>query len=454
MNVPYFAAEDRLMALAAEYDGSWNAQIGFEYRSFSHRSSSQALLAVDAGSPFRAQFRDQVLPQVSREQPQVVGLCIASVFQLIPSLQLCKALREGGYPGFIVLGGNTVSRLAQEMAIDPVFDLVDGLVTFQGEQPLLELCQVISSGGSLSRVPQLVWRDRGQIRQNPAGGGFDPGLAPTPDYTSLPVGRYWGENYLNLVAARGCYYGKCSFCAIPYGWGNGGFAGVRSPEAVCGDMLELRERHGINRFKFVDEALAPAFMRALAERILAEGLQVEWEGYVRLESAWYDDAFVDLVSRAGFRKGYFGLELLPSGGRDLLNKSDRPCPDALIKTCSSSGVKIHFFCMFGFPGTGEEEAWATVEYLLDNQDAVDTADLFPWTYAKHTQVAGAEPIVGSNNDWALELPHRPLRPGCLSSQAVAELASCCEDLIWREVPRFLHPTYRLVSPWSESLGLT
>jgi hypothetical protein len=446
MNEAYFAAEDRLMSLAAAFGAEWNAQTGFEYLGSPQTSSRRALEASGRTTPFDALF-NSVADEVQHQQPDVVGFCLAATYQIVPVLQLCSRIRKAGFAGVIVLGGNTVSRLSQEMSIPALFDLVDGLITFQGELPLLRLCQAIEAGHSFETVPGLIWREGDNIRQNSLIENLDPNQTPPPDYRDLPVGKYWGENYLNLVAARGCYYGKCSFCAIPYGWGHGGYSGTRSVHRVYEDMLVLMDRHGINRFKFVDEALSPKFMRSLASLIVDSGLVVEWEGYTRLEPAWYDFEFVELLGRAGFRKGYFGLELLPSSGRNRLNKHDRAKPETLLETCQAGDVRAHLFCMFGYPGTGEEDAKRTVDFVLNNRDLIDTADIFPWTYAKHTSVLGAQPIFDPNCDWSLEFEHTSLGSDTLPSAQVVELASRYEEILWAEAPRLLHPTYRLFSPW-------
>ena len=452
MNEPYFSVEDRLMNVAGRYGAQWNAQFGFEYEESPQNSSRLAFAAIDRTSPFDTLF-DEVVGDISRQQAAVIGFCLASTCQIIPTLQLCTRIRESGFPGFIVLGGNTVSRLSREMAIPAMFDLVDALVTFQGELPLFRLCQAIERGDSLDSVPQLIWRDGDDIRWNTHNENLDPDSVPTPDYRGLPVGQYWGENYVNLVAARGCYYGKCNFCAIPYGWGNGGYSGARSVDRVYEDILVLMERHDINRFKFVDEALSPKFIRALASRILRDGVNVEWEGYTRLEPAWHDPAFMEIVGKAGFRKGYFGLELLPSSKRNALNKRDCARPKLLLDACRAGGVKAHLFCMFGYPGTGEEDAKRTVEFLLENRELIDTADIFPWTYAKHTSVPKVQPTLDPDRDWSLEFNHVGTDPDVLSSAEVTELASRYEEILWDEAPRLLHPTYRFISPWSESKGV-
>jgi radical SAM superfamily enzyme YgiQ (UPF0313 family) len=449
MNTPYFAAEDKLEAIAARYAGEWNAQLGFWYKGSPERSSRKALSVVTNESPFDNLYNSKVIPELLKEEPDLVGLSIASVYQIIPALQLCRLLRLSSYSGFILLGGNTISRLQQEMAFPEIFKFVDGLMVFEGEEPLLQLCQTLELRQPLDRVPQLIWRDAtGKIRQNSNQiDALDLNTVPPPDYRGLSVGQYWGKNYLNIVAARGCYYGKCNFCAIPYGWGHNGFAGMRSPEATYRDMLTLMKRHGINRFKFVDEALSPGFMRVLAERIINDDVDLEWEGYVRFEPHWYEEDFVNLIARAGFRKGYFGLEVIPSKRRPSLNKKDRPKPEELLTRCSSSGINVHLFCMFGFPGTGEREAAETVEFLLAHQDEIDTADIFPWTYAKHTNVPGVIATKKKQDDWSLEFTHSSKYKNILSSDKVIEMSSQYEELLWKEVPRFLHPTYRLVSPW-------
>ncbi len=446
LNDPYFRVEDRLMKSGARHGGTWNAQIGFEYDDRPQDCRTAAFAAVNRSSPYDAAL-GAFLAEMSAFSPRVIGLSISATQQILPSLQLCRRLRDEGYRGLIVWGGNTVSRLVGELACPELFDFVDGLVVFQGEEPMLALCRAVRDGEGLETVPNLVWRDGDTLRTNtpPATANLD--QTPCPDFGDLPVGHYAGVNYLTIVAARGCYYGKCSFCAIPYGWGQGGYAGARSPGHVVQDVARLSEKHGIRRFKFVDEALSPSFMRAFSKGLLAEGVNVEWEGYTRLEKAWNDSSFVELVAAAGFRKGYFGLELAPSAGRSVLQKNDAADPVDLLRLCADHGVRAHLFCMFGYPGSGAEDAWATTEFLLRHQSWIDTADIFPWTLAKHTHAPGVRAIDGSERNWALEFDHVPTTTEVLSSAEIRELATECEELVWSEVPRLLHPTYRLISPW-------
>lgn len=446
LNTPYFTLEDSLQAAAAPHGGDWNAQLGFSYADCPERSSTQALEACGRGSPYQVAF-DVFLRTLADEQPDLVGFSIAATQQLVPTLQLCSLMRAAGFEGAVVLGGNTVSRLAAELAPSRVWDVVDFLITFQGEGPLVALCRALRDSSDLEAVPNLIRREGRHVRTSASAAAMSPNRLPCPDYDDLPVGSYAGRNFLNIVAARGCYYGKCSFCAIPYGWGDGGYGGARSAQLVVEDMKRLAARYGLIRFKFVDEALSPSFMRALSRLILAESLPFEWEGYTRLELAWMDPDFVRLVSSAGFRKGYFGLEVLGSAARDALNKRDPADPDRLLRLCADNDVRAHLFCMYGYPGTSEDDARRTTDYVLENAGRIDTADIFPWTLAKHTSAPGVAPVADPDEDWRLEFEHLAVEPGVLSSSEIRRIAASCEDLVWNSAPRLLHPTYRMVSPW-------
>jgi hypothetical protein len=447
LNEPYFRAEDNLNDHASIFHGSWNIQLGFVYKGFSFESSEDVLSASDYPSPFDTVFNRRIQEISQCQDYSLVGITFASNYQLIPGLRFCKLLRESGFSGKIVIGGNIITRLKTELSGSFIFDLVDFIIVNQGESPLLSLVRKLESEGSdFGSVPQLIWRDsKGSVRENQAEAKFNPNSGSAPDYTGLDLAQYWGTPQLNVVAARGCYWGRCNFCSIPYGWGNSGFAGTRSPRHLVEDIRLLIERHRIRRFKFVDEALTPRFMVEFSRELEAKGIRIEWEGYTRLDACWSDGDFVKTVAAAGFRKGYFGLELVSS--RSALNKNDFSPPGTLLDLCGRYGILVHLFFMFGFPGTGSFEAKESFSFIERNAESIDTFDIFPWTYAKHTKVTGASILSDAKKDWALEFRHQPEIENCLGPDEIQNLASHFEELAWDLFPRKLHPTYRMYSPW-------
>ena len=450
LDAVYFRAEDRLMNEARRFHGEWNFQIGFEFKGLSFSSSKDIRDSLDTKSPFTEYFVRYVLPRIDHEDPGLIGLSISSSQQMIPALQLCWLLRKFGYDGLIILGGNIISRLRQEIPkLQWLFDLVDGFIVFQGELPLIALAGAHCRGKKFLDVPNLIWRNGGIVNENAIMESPDPNIFPTPDFGDLPVGQYCGMNYLPVLAARGCYYGKCSFCAIPYGYGERGFGGVRDTLMVLKDIRTLERTYNFHRFKFMDEAVPPYVLRKLSASILKDKIRLEWEAFVRLERDWLDVMFVNKLGQSGFRKGSFGLEIYPSRGRNRLGKNDNANEILqLLKICYDAGIKVHLFCMFGFPGTGRPEAEKTTEFILENKHLIDTVDLNPFKYAKHTAITSIEILTRAEEDLALEYDYRPRDKKGLSFTEVEELTDEMEDIVWRECSRLLHPTYRLVSPWN------
>ncbi len=444
----YFDAQDEADRCAAQFGGEWPLLLGFGYEDHPEQSSILSFESLTRDTPFDTVFTSYAATVV-RADFDVIGISVACDRQIVTAMQLARRLRDAGYLGRIVLGGNTVSRLATEFcACAWMFQLVDAAIVFQGEEALLGFCQQHAQRNSWHTVPGLIWKgEDGQIVANSHRINKIGNLVPCPDYSDLELDRYWGVNHLCLVGSRGCYYGKCDFCPIPYGWGPNGYAGDRTAEKVFGDMCQLHERHGIPRFKFTDEALSPVFMNNLATLVRRAHAPFEWEGYTRFEKAWLDPAFCSHVGDGGFRKGYFGLEVLPSENRSVLKKGDFPDPRVLLENCAITGVKVHLFCMFGYPGTGIEDAERTTRFLLENKDSIDTADIFGWGYARHTKATGVKIIPEAERDWALEYRYRPTSDEVLWPEQVQTLCDGFEELLWEEAPHFLHPVYRLAGPW-------
>jgi hypothetical protein len=453
LNRAYFDAQDRFDAAAAPFDGAWDLRLGFTYRDLHMFSSRQSLEAARRESPFTEFYRRDVILQILDFRPDVVAFGLACIQQMIPTLQLCRALKEAGCQAVLVLGGNTVSRIADSVRGGELFRYVDCVALYQGEPVLPNLVEAAAAGQGLASVPSLVWWDGASVRRNRVLNEVDANAPPTPNFDGLDLTAYWGEPFLPLLAARGCYYGKCEFCAIPFGWGERRFAGLRSTELLVGDIERLVDRHGIRNLKFVDEAMPPSTIRRLAEALLERGIEVQWEAYTRLERAWADTDLAEVAARAGFVKGYFGVELVPGDHRDLLGKKDAGNPLETFRACRDNGVLVHMFSMLGFPGTSVEEARRTVEFALSNVDLIDTLDVFAYGYARGTPVPkGAEIVREPDLDWALEYPYRGLADGVLSSPEVDNMVTFYEEVVFERQPRLAHPVYRLVSPWCVAPG--
>src|SRR5262249_35547981 len=110
-------------------------------------------------------YRRGVLADIEREQPDLVGISIPSMAQMTPGMTIAALIKDRGLPCHVTVGGPHITMLRERLAQAPeLFQLIDSAVVFDGEVPLLRLCQTLAEGGDLSGVPNLVYRDGATIR--------------------------------------------------------------------------------------------------------------------------------------------------------------------------------------------------------------------------------------------------------------------------------------------------
>ncbi|MBK8245299.1 MAG: hypothetical protein IPK88_17875 [Saprospiraceae bacterium] len=442
----YYRSEDRITEIVSPYNAIWDIQSGFNFTGCNLKSSESIREFSFLKSPFDEMYLDTLLKKIQAEDIPIIGFSIIVPSQLLTSLIAIRVLRNAGYLGKIIVGGNMITRLGDDFIKKWIFELIDAAVLFQGEKCIAEYVAAHESNSSLSSIPNLIWKDKNGIQKNRIEY-----LKPTefgrPSYNGIENEKYWGNQYLPILGSRGCYYGKCTFCAIPYAYGNNGFLGNDKPINVFTDIQNGIATTGIRNFKFVDEALHPTILRKLSDDIIKQRVECSFEGYARLDNFWMDSKFLKLVSAAGLKKVYIGLELINSTKRDLLNKSDSDKAIELLKAFADKGIKTHLFTLFGYPGTGVEEAMNTIEFCLNNSSLIDSIDVFPFYFAKHTQVGLIDKKLFPNEDWAIEYDYLPAAENVLTQMEVETLCNELEEVVWAEQPQWLHPIYRMFSPW-------
>jgi hypothetical protein len=76
---------------------------------------------------------------------------------------------------------------------------------------------------------------------------------------------------------------------------------------------------------------------------------------------------------AGFRSLYVGLESASERVLDLMRKRNkRETIVTNLKDATQSGIWMHCFLFFGFPGETEEDAGETYDFILNNSDIISS----------------------------------------------------------------------------------
>lgn len=437
----YFDWEDQFRSHRSSLESGNEFGLLSGYSFAGQRTLKQTLASLTEGTIYSRFINNDCVPQLAAKQPDLVGVTIASQEQLLPSVQLLFQIRQQLPNAFLLLGGNIVTRLRGTSAFETLCSLVDQVVLFQGDRSIIKTLQAIDADGiSKARrlLPKIVADESIPYEQ-----------WPLPDFAGIAFDKFVGIPSLSYVSTRGCYWGKCHFCAIPAGWSTRGYAGSAPGDFVAEQLFKMVAATGIRRIKFVDEAVPPAKIDPLSHRLRELNLQVEWEGYARLESAWEDSNLLERAHAGGLRKLYFGLEQAPSTDRLLLGKNDRGNMMHILHACRDAGIKVHLFCMVGHPRSSRTDAIATVDFLVENEALIDTADLVGFRLDRGTRVAGVRPVANQDCDWAMSLKYEPTESGVLSMAEVDELEFSCQEALWENVPRLLHPLYRIATSFGK-----
>ncbi len=271
-------------------------------------------------------------------QPDLV--CISSISSTAPrTYELADFYRRQGLP--VVLGGAHPSFLPLEG-----LEHADYVVCGEGDEALPELVNVLTHGGNLAEIPNLCYRDGDTIHQNP----WRPFLG---DLDSLPIPDYglihgWKarnrRGVVSIATSRGCPF-NCSFCSVIMMFGRK--HRVTSIDRVIAEIRQngLQARH----IFFCDDNFTADRQRTkdLCERIIAEGLKIEWSAQVRVESA-KDPELLELMAKSGCYIVFVGLESINPATLKAYNKSQTV---EGIKDCVTNfhqyGIKVHGMFVFG-----------------------------------------------------------------------------------------------------------
>lgn len=318
--------------------------------------SSQALLHI-VNDPqrniFLDFFRRHVLPDIAREQPDIVGISI---------------------PSHVTVGGPHISMLREQLPKVPaIFRLFDSAIVFDGETALLRLAEALDGDGDFAKVPNLIYRaqhDGDTVRSTPVV--VEPHHDLLPDFDGLPLERYLVPSpVLPLLSAHGCYHGKCGFCNVGYG-GPGTF-GQLDADLVVEHMLALHTKYGARHIFFADEAMTPHNLRVMSARLAEAGSPVHWCGCARFDAALTRD-LLESMAQGGCRMLLFGLETAAERTIKRMVKGTKlPEMSRILHDSTAAGIWNHTFFFFGFPGETMAEAQETVNFVYAHQDAIHSA---------------------------------------------------------------------------------
>jgi len=176
-----------------------------------------------------------------------------------------------------------------------------------------------------------------------------------------PMHRFWSDGRWNKITlAHGCYWKRCTFCdtALDYI----GRFDPASIDVTIDRIKALQDETGESGFHFVDEAMPPAMMRRLAERLVAERLSISWWGNVRFDRALLGMA--PLLAASGCIGITGGLEVASDRVLALIDKG--VSLEQAARVCaefSAEDIFTHAYLIYGFPTETAQETIDALEFV-------------------------------------------------------------------------------------------
>jgi anaerobic magnesium-protoporphyrin IX monomethyl ester cyclase len=369
--------------------------------------------AAPERDPFDAYLRDDLVPRLREAAVDVIGLSVCFPGQLQPAFAFGRKLKAALPGAHLTVGGPAITQLLIRLrgpdlacALGPF----DSAVAFEGESTLLALLRALEerpgedAAQRVAGVPNVIHRDR------MLGATYIPGPAsldmrelPAPDFTGLPLDRYFAPSpMLPYDPTRGCYWGKCAFCH--YGLTEKGTASYRERpvEAIVAHLRALSERHGVRHFYFSQDSVAPKTLVKLAEALAEAGLGLRWatdlkpEKYLTVERA-------QSLRRGGAVACALGVE---SGNERVLGLIGKGAPvrvvSDVIHHLDQAGIAVEAMCFTGFPTETFAEAKQTLRFLDERREQVAAFIVGEFDLTHGARVAQDPGRFGIEEIWQVE----------------------------------------------------
>lgn len=319
------------------------------------------------GNIFYTYF-EMILPKLLQTNPEFIGISLGDYTQLIPALTLSMMLKKTT-KAHISIGGNLFGRYTDVLINNPEFfrTFVDSIIYNEGEKPLVELMKHLESTIEIEDIPNLIYVKDNLVKINKEQEPLNINELAEPDFNNFPLSLYYTpEVIFNIQTSRNCYWKKCTFCTHHHG----SKYGIKPVSKVISDIKGLQNKFNAEYFHFVDEAMSPAYLKKLSEKIIEEGIDMKFYIYGRLEKEFSSEIF-ELAYRAGLRLVMWGFESANERIYTLMNKGELTSSESrrkILLNAYNAGIWNHLFIMFAFPSESLEEAKETVDFLRNNKD--------------------------------------------------------------------------------------
>ena len=277
-------------------------------------------------------------------------------------LMLAKVIKEKWSDIYIVCGGPQ-SDITSIQTIEQI-SFVDYICCGEGEKTIYPFFSSLLVGEPNLNIPGLVYRQNGEVRQNPK-----PQLIENldelsmPDYSFLRIcdDKKSEKQTFPIEVGRGCPFG-CTFCSTNLFWGRK--YRLKSPQRICDEIADVHKKYGFKRFGFTHDMFTLNRNKVIETCELLKKLdfKIEWGCSARIDCL--DNELIDIMVDSGLQGVFLGVETGSPRMQKAINKNlNLDHAVEIVEYMSSKGVVPTISFMYGFPEETEEDLSQTIAII-------------------------------------------------------------------------------------------
>ncbi|MCS7181153.1 MAG: radical SAM protein [bacterium] len=240
-------------------------------------------------------------------------------------------------------------------------DFFDALCYGEGEETILELCNFVQGKRKLKEIPNLIFKDKGEIIKTER--------KYISNLDSLPFPIYDHNVYLKidkkikvlvLDETRGCE-NACYFCIHPK---KSGKRKEKSIERLIEEIKFYKNKYGVNLFRFAGSSTPGEFLKKFAKKIIENKLFINYvcSGYVDD----YKDIDFNFLKISGCESIFWGVEsanekILRDGMNKKVKKEEM---EEVLLRCKNAGIFTVTSLIYPAPYENENSREETLKFLL------------------------------------------------------------------------------------------
>lgn len=321
-------------------------------------------------------FNQHVLPRLLDVKYKTIGISCLGLEQLFFTLYLGLNIKKH-VDSPIIIGGSVFTRIIDKGTLNKDWfgQYFDAIVRYEGEKSLVGILENITkSSNCFNDVEGVSYFDihKREILHNKPPSPIDLSQSPLPDFDDLLKVPYLSsDTVLPILASRGCYWGKCSFCN--HGLVYNGKHRKYTIEQLESTVRLLSEKYGTSLFAFNDEAIPPSILKRMSTDFPHQDT-TNWSftGLLKAEKN-FDKCDFQNAYNVGFRSLYIGLE---SASDRVLEKMNKHLTKEIVlknlQDASSANIWTHCFVIVGFPSESIKEANYTRKFIIQHSDIIDS----------------------------------------------------------------------------------